>query len=101
MPLPPEKKPIGCKWVYRVKYKANGDIERYKARLVAKGYSQQKGIDYGDIFSPVVKMVTIRTVISLASSFHWLLYQMDVYNAFLQGNLDEEVYMQILESFCS
>ncbi|XP_075096501.1 putative mitochondrial protein AtMg00820 [Nicotiana tabacum] len=69
--LPDEKVPIGCKWIYKVKYKASGEVERFKDRLVAKGYSQQEGIDYQETFSPVVKMVTIRTVMVVTASEHW------------------------------
>ncbi|KAL5777432.1 hypothetical protein ACOSP7_010358 [Xanthoceras sorbifolium] len=86
-------KPIGCKWVYSVKYRSDGSLERYKARLVALGNRQEHGVDYKETFAPVAKMTTVWTVLAIVASESWALWQMDVKNAFLHGDLKEEIYM--------
>jgi hypothetical protein len=93
VPLLEGKKAIRCKWVYKVKHNSDGSISRYKARLVAKGYAQTHDIDYEETFAHVAKMATMRAVIATAASRGWVLHQMDVKNAFLHGELQEEVYL--------
>ena len=97
--LPPGKKPIGCRWIFKTKYKSDGTIDKYKARLVEKGYAQQEGIDYEETFAPTAKIKTIRMIFALAAQFGWKVHQMDVKSAFLNGDLQEEVYMTQPEDY--
>ena len=99
VPLPAGRKIIGSKWVYKVKVGANGVVERYKARLVAQGFSQKFGLDYDETFCPVVRGESVRAVIALAAERGLMLHQLDVTTAFLNGTLEEEVYMKQPEGF--
>lgn len=92
--LPHERKAIGCKWVLKVKCSSDGSIERYKVRVVAKGYAQKFGIDYGETFSLVVKSPSIRALLALAAQYQLHVHQMDFITAFLNGLLNEEIYMR-------
>ena len=90
---PPEKyMPIGVKWIYKVKTNSTGEITRHKACLVAKGSSQKKGKDYDEVFSPVARAESIRILIALAAQLKWNLHHLDVKSAFLNGEIEEEIY---------
>lgn len=95
VPLSPNKKSIGYKWIFKLKFMANGTIERYKPRLVAKGITQTEGIHYQKTFSTMVKMNTIRLLLSIVASNNWHIHQLNINTAFLHGDLEEDVYMKV------
>ena len=99
MKLPKGKKTLKNKWVFKLKHQENSSQPRYKARLVVKGFGQKKGIDFEEIFSPVVKRSSIRVVLALAASQDLEIEQLDVKTAFLHGDLEEEIYMEQPEGF--
>jgi Reverse transcriptase (RNA-dependent DNA polymerase) len=97
--LPPGKKAIGSGWVYRVKRNADGSIERYKGRLVAKGFSQRPGLDYTEVFAPTARQASIRLILALAALEDLHLHSIDISHAFINGKLEEEVYMEQPQGF--
>ena len=94
VPNPGDKNIVGSKWIYKIKRNSDGSIARHKAWLVAQGFSQEQGLDFSETFSPVVRHTTVRLILSLAAMNKWQLRQLDVKNAFLHGNLEEEVFMK-------
>ena len=99
MDLPPGSKPLGYKWIFKKKMKEDGSIDKYKARLVIKGYKQKEGLDYFDTYSPVTRISSIRMLIAIAAIHNLEIHRMDVKTAFLNGDLDEEIYMEQPEGF--
>ena len=92
--LPPGNKPLGSKWIFKRKMKPDGTIDKYKARLVVKGYRQKEGLNYFDTYSPVTRITSIRMLIALAAVHDIKIHQMDVKTTFLNGELEEEIYME-------
>jgi hypothetical protein len=93
--LPPGKSVARCKWVYKIKSCSNNTVDRYKARLVARCFTQEYGVDYEETFALVAHLISVRALLAVAAFRHWSLCQMDVKNAFLNGDLTEEVYIQL------
>lgn len=97
--LPKGQKAIGLKWVFKLKRDADGNITTHKVRLVAKGYVQKKGIDFDEVFAPVARLETIQVLLALAAENMWLVHHLDVKSAFLNGELQEEVYVSQPDGF--
>ena len=99
VPRPKDKNVIGTKWVFRNKLNEDGQVSRYKARLVCKGYSQEEGVDYGETFTPVARLEGVKTLLAYVAHNGFKVYQMDVKSIFLNGILDEEVYIEKPKGF--
>ena len=94
VPRPEGKSVVTCKWIYKIMHAADGSTEKYKARFVARGFSQKEGIDCEEIFSPVARSTSIRSVLALASVMKWKVHHMDMETTFLNGVVEEEVYVE-------
>ena len=94
MELPPGNKHLGCKWIFKKKMKPDGTIDKYKARLVAKGFKQKESLDFFDTYSPVTRITSIRVLIAIATLHNLEIHQMDVKTTFLNGELEEEIYLE-------
>ena len=97
--LPDGRNVVGCKWVFKTKRKADGEIDKFKARLVAQGFSQEAGVDYNEVFAPVARYKSIRSVLAIANQYDLEAHQMDVVSAFLNGELEDEIFMKQPEGF--
>jgi hypothetical protein len=96
---PKDKSVVSSKWMYKIKHEADGSVEKFKARFVDRGFTQKEGIDYKETFSPVARYTSVRAIISLASVLGWKLHQMDVKTTFLNGNIEQEVFVEQPDGF--
>jgi len=94
VPRPPNKQDLGTKWVFKIKLNSDGTLNKYKARLVVKGYAQQHGIDFHETFAPVARFDTIRLLLAVAAHQGWQVFQLDVKSSFLNGYLEEKIYVE-------
>jgi len=99
VPKPSDKSVVISKWIFKIKHIVDGSIEKYKARFVARGSSQKEGIDYEKTFAPTTRYTTIRSLLSFAATMGWNIHQMDVKTTFLNGTIDEEVYIEQPQGF--
>eukprot|EP00253_Pinus_taeda_P035309 PITA_35309 len=99
VPRPEDKSVVSSRWLYKVKQAANGSVEKHKASFVARGFSQVKGIDYDETFSPLERYSSIRSMLALSAQMGWKIHQVDVKTAFLNGKIEEEVYIEPPEGF--
>jgi hypothetical protein len=99
VPRPKDKSMVSSKWIYKIKHAGDGSVEKFKERFVAKGFSQKEGIDCDETFSPIARYTSIQVIILLASVLGWKLHQMDVKKTFLNGKIEQEVFLEQLDGF--